>query len=1097
MATMTITTDKGVNSRYPYATSTHIIASATSVGYKIERFKFIIPNSYSNNVVTTAKLTGVTFNGNGYYTILGGSSVAAQIAITSSAGSWSANGTLNPGTEKAIISNFTSIGTVAFNSSSTGLISPSVSFNEYNTILKPGTYYLYLYTNSSAYNERYIDNSGAITLTLTFDYTSYTKCTAPTTIYVGRGKYGSTSEAIFKLNDAEKIYLSWSGAKPGTANSITGYIIYCYYHKLNSPVTTHTIELSGINTSYVFSFPENFDRGEYIDIRIVTKGSAGSTYYSEESTVYGRAMINSLPSAPTIYYTVGGDVINNKEKKVPSAQATISFVTSSDGGTQTKTSQPGSDGNNQNYSIWYKKDTDTTLQEWSNFPSRLTLNLNNKGEISTYTFKTYDGLEYSKAETTITIKRNKKPTFSAKSISTSKYTKYNNDGSSIRYTDLPEISISNKSTGFGTENFTYSYELIINNISYTLQNLTDAASYLSMNDSEYSYAINVYAYDGIEKSDAYLVSDNNYWKIPSNPIIQVHNQYSTSSKISPNIDGTEKSGIVYFEKQLSFCFLQDTRIKTIQIIGENNYLSLNSTNDNQYFYLNKDSNNLTYGKDYQPTIAFFDANGRKIGQASIITSLKKISKLKREYIFEIGMTTFKPFTYNNISTGKGSFTLTNFTTSIDLLQYGLSESSQFIISIANSSNSLTYTLKDTLQQSNDSILSFPFSYDDIYNLCFEPRQNSNLKKFFILSITNIFGNNFIFYNGKNETSILNSNEITINYGEKPTIEEFTLSSNAQSEQGGYFYLKELNDLKAYIKIQSYNENPRFILKVTRTYEDKNETTFYNGTLTSIEGSEYYATNKKPITYEFGTVDKPGYIINPLSQIKKDYTASFELQIITDAGETYKTTEPYGTIIDVKRHESPILRISDSEYKYNQNEQNGQITFKYGVNNTDFGLDTELVNKANTIELYYRTSTGQYDLPLIETKQDQWNKEASMSFSFNMGETSVGYIKLKIITELSDINRKYSKEYSSWSNEIAIYNVSPTIAYRQNHLGINTKELTHSSRTDNIPDGVIYISDSNNREWIYFKTRSSEIKKINIVDGTIDGFVIDGGSWGET
>ena len=115
----------------------------------------------------------------------------------------------------------------------------------------------------------------------------------------------------------------------------------------------------------------------------------------------------------------------------------------------------------------------------------------------------------------------------------------------------------------------------------------------------------------------------------------------------------------------------------------------------------------------------------------------------------------------------------------------------------------------------------------------------------------------------------------------------------------------------------------------------------------------------------------------------------------------------------------------------------------------------------------------------------------------MGETSVGYIKLKIITELSDINRKYSKEYSSWSNEIAIYNVSPTIAYRQNHLGINTKELTHSSRTDNIPDGVIYISDSNNREWIYFKTRSSEIKKINIVDGTIDGFVIDGGSWGET
>ena len=113
----------------------------------------------------------------------------------------------------------------------------------------------------------------------------------------------------------------------------------------------------------------------------------------------------------------------------------------------------------------------------------------------------------------------------------------------------------------------------------------------------------------------------------------------------------------------------------------------------------------------------------------------------------------------------------------------------------------------------------------------------------------------------------------------------------------------------------------------------------------------------------------------------------------------------------------------------------------------------------------------------------------------MGIIPVGYIKLEIITKLSDINGKCSKEYSSWSNEIAIYNVSPTIAYRQNHLGINTKELTFSSREDKIPDGVIYISDSNDREWIYFKTRSSEIKKINIVDGTIDGFIIDGGTWG--
>ena len=171
MASMTITTDKGFNSRYPYATSTHIIASASSVagGYKIERFKFTIPTTHGNNPVVKATLANVIFNGNGYYTVLGGKSVEAYVAITSSAGSWSASGATNPGASATTIANFKDRGTITFTTASSGLVTPAFKENTTNnTALGPGTYYLYLYTESGSYNERYIDNSGAITLSLTF-----------------------------------------------------------------------------------------------------------------------------------------------------------------------------------------------------------------------------------------------------------------------------------------------------------------------------------------------------------------------------------------------------------------------------------------------------------------------------------------------------------------------------------------------------------------------------------------------------------------------------------------------------------------------------------------------------------------------------------------------------------------------------------------------------------------------------------------------------------------------------------------------------------------------------------------------------------------
>jgi hypothetical protein len=187
----TITTDKGVNSLYPSVTSAHVIASATSVGYKIERFKFVIPSTNNGETVTSATLAGIRFNkgNNGLLSVAGGQSVTANLAITSSATSWSPSGKANPGSERTIISNFKSRATLTFTKTDYS----SCAFNATNnTSLKPGTYYLYLYTNSSSYNERYVDNTGAITMSLTFDYISYTKCSPPTAITIRNTSVNTT-----------------------------------------------------------------------------------------------------------------------------------------------------------------------------------------------------------------------------------------------------------------------------------------------------------------------------------------------------------------------------------------------------------------------------------------------------------------------------------------------------------------------------------------------------------------------------------------------------------------------------------------------------------------------------------------------------------------------------------------------------------------------------------------------------------------------------------------------------------------------------------------------------------------------------------------
>jgi hypothetical protein len=77
--------------------------------------------------------------------------------------------------------------------------------------------------------------------------------------------------------------------------------------------------------------------------------------------------------------------------------------------------------------------------------------------------------------------------------------------------------------------------------------------------------------------------------------------------------------------------------------------------------------------------------------------------------------------------------------------------------------------------------------------------------------------------------------------------------------------------------------------------------------------------------------------------------------------------------------------------------------------------------------------------------------------------------------------------SSSLNYIVVYNKLPTVSYRANHLGINTKEP--SAKTD----ASITIGAYNERHIIYLKSSEHEAM-IDLETGSLIDFIVDCGSW---
>ena len=78
---------------------------------------------------------------------------------------------------------------------------------------------------------------------------------------------------------------------------------------------------------------------------------------------------------------------------------------------------------------------------------------------------------------------------------------------------------------------------------------------------------------------------------------------------------------------------------------------------------------------------------------------------------------------------------------------------------------------------------------------------------------------------------------------------------------------------------------------------------------------------------------------------------------------------------------------------------------------------------------------------------------------------------------------YTIEKYSTSNDLIIYGITPTVAYRQNHLGINTSTLQD--------DSILTIAPTSGRNIIYLqKVGSANVFKINLATGALEGFIFN-------
>lgn len=915
----------------------------------------------------------------------------------------------------------------------------------------------------------------------------YTACTAPTSV--------TASASIVK--QGSNVTINWSGAKAGSNNTISKYRVF---YRNGSAPTTNTYDgyKDSASTSVVITMSGS--RGNNYYFKVQSIGSV-SGYSSGISSAYAISKVNQLPSTPT--------VIPNKTI-VPSGGGSVTFTLSA------------TDPDSQTTSFYYSTSAGGTKTKISSGDS---INISNT---ITYYFYSYDGLEYSSSYTSKTITKNIKPIISISSQGAGTlYTSdlLTNDSYKNFYTQVTGIATLSKTEStiawYGryatipvsgavsswttvdlgvNNNTTVTHDLSSNNVFKTLDNIV--------------YQIGAKCNDGIEDSD--IVWDNTNFVIAPVPTISNFiNQYGTS-----NVDYSTAN---HFYNQASIVATKDSSVTSVTTSITNNATvstlldTISNYKTNGYFKINITNTNIN--TVYTLTFTINRVIG-SVAKTFTITSAGLPYKSGGTTLtsFDISSQTdiLRPYSDN----GSFSITLYNF---FETLSYGSAKKNYDGTELPTSCLSFDF-IKDSKilniiptysNDSSDSNLYF------IYNKDFYKTQllNGNNPLELDLETTNSIDLRVTFKDvfGQSYT-LTKTNYLTLDFRE-PFINNDGFSLTVLREGTvATDNIQEGDVIQLSLDWQSYNAQVATI----ETYIYRSSTTISDLTTVSWEkyqnNSNYIWTidtsEKSPTNLIRSGTNANNYTVGQLN--KSNYVYFKIITTINGQSKIY-----YINSYRITQKHISISKVGFSSINYDA--ENKQIKYAHtpydsgggdtpeditdtsgGIQTLEIGIQYSIDFNSESSEKKYISSTGTGSNNFIalitrpssnpeKTIADEESNITEYTQRFIVENWSYYNIRLVFKTIINSITK------ISYGEEATIYNLAPTVSYRKNQIGINTKP-ENENRADGLTineniekTSAVIIQAISDKDNIYIIS-ADNVLKIKMTDGSIDGAIIDCGTW---
>lgn len=882
-------------------------------------------------------------------------------------------------------------------------------------------------------------------------------CTPPSTITV--------TPAIQKPNG--EITVNWSGATCGNDDSIKDY--YVGYRIGENDWYTEVADSSA--KSHNFTLPSNASRGQNIEVRVRTRSASDTERDSGYAYGSNTSKVNTLPGKPTIK---------------------ISGSTDLSAGAATITATAGaSNDSEQTASVRYK------IGDGSFTIYRNTINVNQAG---TYEFRTYDGLEYGPAITQVFTRKIDAPVVTAVSIDgevLESVNNYTHDYDSYPYIISPLISIATEKPHengqqyklrlkynkvFKEENFGEDEGLDIGVFDSPTIQIEDIRKFIAPTlEYGYRYKIEVTGTNGTQESIGRM--SQKFRLITRLPAFRLQGDNQNSEE-DP-----------FFSEKIRPVFEKDTGYSGLTLIAKKNKTikewkaGCNFGETVGYRTIAVDE--LTRGETYDFSVKL---------RSSSFTS-EEISCGSKTRVFlpifdniEISPSLFKPLNPENTNITFRNFFMTEKLEENKGALYGIQikEKQEFFqVELKVSYKNQTGSISKNCQALSADILSISLDSQDISDLFKNIQATSNITVNFTLQIDTKYSKQIV----------SNNISVGVEYLNNGTAPEF---DNAN----GISFSLEYNDSVPKIWTEDC------ILKINnialKSVYELSKINIY--AMKGVINQTIDLTDKITLKDRIYTID-PLEIITPKNN--KDIGSDEHTIILTIYNIVNQSVskEFVGKVnASVKSLTNGIGEIISAPYSLN----NKELVVNFNISNfgTGIGINSitnDLDYASFTARIYYYNKTeNKYkslmtgnngylcrNLTFNEGSLIQTGSFTLTSEQENLFNSGLLKIKIKCTTRIWPsgapkpiINGEETNCIKSvwWSPEFTVYNFTPTISYRKNKVGVNY------NFSNDIGNESVLVVQAHEPYNTVVLTNGERIITINLTTSTIDGAIINCGSW---